>query len=87
MKDKGQALLSCEENFKQLEEIVAAEHQSCDAHQEHIKQLVVSESDLRVQLNVYATKFEQFQEALNTSNDMFTQFKKKLEEMTKTIRR
>ena len=50
-------------------------------------QLMVSESDLRVQLNVYATKFEQFQEALNTSNDMFSQFKKKLDEMTKTTRR
>jgi len=46
-----------------------------------------SEADLRVQLNVYATKFEQFQDALNTSNDMFSQFKRKLEEMTKTIQR
>jgi len=55
------------------------------AYQEHISQLAATESELRSQLALYAEKFDQFQEALNKSNDMFSQFKGKMEKMAETI--
>eukprot|EP01117_Protostelium_nocturnum_P017889 TRINITY_DN7366_c0_g1_i1.p1 TRINITY_DN7366_c0_g1~~TRINITY_DN7366_c0_g1_i1.p1 ORF type:complete len:382 (+),score=146.21 TRINITY_DN7366_c0_g1_i1:137-1282(+) len=46
-----------------------------------------NEKDLRSQLSLYAEKFEQFQETLTKSNDIFNTFKLEMEKMTKAIKK
>jgi len=57
------------------------------AYKEQIATLAKTENELRAQLALYAEKFEQFQDTLTKSNDVFTTFKQEMERMTKTIKR
>eukprot|EP00638_Chattonella_subsalsa_P003671 CAMPEP_0117759810 /NCGR_PEP_ID=MMETSP0947-20121206/16229_1 /TAXON_ID=44440 /ORGANISM="Chattonella subsalsa, Strain CCMP2191" /LENGTH=475 /DNA_ID=CAMNT_0005580327 /DNA_START=1 /DNA_END=1428 /DNA_ORIENTATION=- len=86
-------LAAVEIESRQLEELYAAqnalaaqEKAKAAGYQDHIRVLSEKESELRCQLSTYADKFEQFQDALNRSNDMFSEFKNKMEAMTKTIK-
>eukprot|EP00276_Gloeochaete_wittrockiana_P023406 CAMPEP_0184366002 /NCGR_PEP_ID=MMETSP1089-20130417/151510_1 /TAXON_ID=38269 ORGANISM="Gloeochaete wittrockiana, Strain SAG46.84" /NCGR_SAMPLE_ID=MMETSP1089 /ASSEMBLY_ACC=CAM_ASM_000445 /LENGTH=47 /DNA_ID= /DNA_START= /DNA_END= /DNA_ORIENTATION= len=46
--------------------------------------IVQTENELRQQLAIYTEKFEQFQETLSKSNEVFSSFKLEMEKMTKT---
>lgn len=63
------------------------ERQKCAKYEQQIKGLLEGERSLRAQVTEYGDRFEQFQEALNKSNDMFGSFKTRMEEMTQIIRR
>jgi chromosome segregation ATPase len=84
---KQQRVRELEDQQREQEALFAAEQQRTEGYQEHIRSLAASEAELRGQLSMYAEKFEQFQEALNSSNDMFNSFKRKMEEMTRTIKK
>jgi len=71
--------------LEQQAQLATQEKGKAQAYQEHITQLAATEAELRSQLALYAEKFDQFQEALNKSNDMFSQFKVKMEKMAETI--
>ncbi|KAL9085671.1 MAG: hypothetical protein Q9159_004548 [Coniocarpon cinnabarinum] len=43
-----------------------------------------TEAELRSQLNIYVEKFKQVEDTLNNSNELFTTFRKEMEEMSKT---
>jgi chromosome segregation ATPase len=74
-----------EAKCQQQENIFAQEKAKSDAYRAHIAQLTATEKELNSQLALYASKFEHFQEALSRSNDMFKQFKEKMERMAETI--
>lgn len=63
------------------------ERQKCVKYEQQIKSLLEGEKSLRAQVTEYGDRFEQFQEALNKSNDMFGSFKTRMEDMTQIIRR
>jgi chromosome segregation ATPase len=63
------------------------ERQKCSKYEQQIKSLLEGEKTLRAQVTEYGDRFEQFQEALNKSNDMFGSFKTRMEDMTQIIRR
>lgn len=84
-KDLERQLL--EAKLKQQMEIAAQEALKAQAYKEQITFLAKTESELRAQLSLYAEKFEQFQDTLTKSNDVFTTFKQEMERMTKTIKK
>eukprot|EP00731_Ephydatia_muelleri_P032196 Em0023g703a len=53
--------------------------------QKRCELLTQQEMDLRGQLAMYSEKFEEFQQALSKSNDVFGTFKKEMDKMSKTI--
>lgn len=84
-KDLERQLL--EAKLKQQTEIAAQEALKAQAYKEQITFLAKTENELRAQLSLYAEKFEQFQDTLTKSNDVFTTFKQEMERMTKTIKK
>lgn len=46
-----------------------------------------TESELRSQLNIYVEKFKQVEDTLNNSNDLFLNFRKEMETMTKKTKK
>jgi hypothetical protein len=48
-----------------------------------ISNLLKTEKELRAQLSLYAEKFEQFQETLTKSNEVFNTFKQEMERVIK----
>jgi uncharacterized coiled-coil DUF342 family protein len=54
---------------------------------EQINALLKTEAELRGQLAMYGDKFEQFQDTLTKSNEVFATFKKEMEKMSKTIKK
>lgn len=46
-----------------------------------------TESELRSQLNIYVDKFKQVEDTLNNSNDLFLNFRKEMETMTKKTKK
>lgn len=50
-------------------------------YEEKISSMAKSEKELRSQLTLYAEKFEQFQETLTKSNDIFNTFKLEMEKV------
>jgi uncharacterized protein YukE len=63
------------------------ERQKCAKYEQQIKGLLEGERSLRAQVTEYGDRFEQFQDALNKSNEMFGSFKTRMEDMTQIIRR
>ncbi|PRP85005.1 hypothetical protein PROFUN_07293 [Planoprotostelium fungivorum] len=62
-------------------------HQLAVQQEQRIENLLKNERDLKSQLTLYAEKFEQFQETLTKSNDIFNTFKLEMEKMSKTIKK
>lgn len=83
-KDLERQLL--EAKLKQQADIALQEALKAQAYKEQIASLAKTEGELRNQLSLYAEKFEQFQDTLTKSNDVFTTFKQEMERMTKTIK-
>jgi Myosin-like coiled-coil protein len=65
----------------------AAENAKNRHYLEQIDALTKTEAELRSQLALYAEKFEQFQETLTKSNDVFSTFKQEMERMSDTIKK
>eukprot|EP01111_Echinosteliopsis_oligospora_P007152 TRINITY_DN2181_c2_g1_i1.p1 TRINITY_DN2181_c2_g1~~TRINITY_DN2181_c2_g1_i1.p1 ORF type:complete len:337 (+),score=117.98 TRINITY_DN2181_c2_g1_i1:25-1035(+) len=84
-KDLEQQLL--EAKLKQQADIALQEALKAQAYKEQTVTLVMTENELRAQLSLYAEKFEQFQDTLTKSNDVFTTFKQEMQRMTKTIKK
>jgi chromosome segregation ATPase len=84
-KDLERALI--EAKLKQQADIALQEALKAQAYKEQIASLAHTETELRNQLSIYAEKFEQFQETLVKSNDVFSTFKSEMERMTKQIKR
>ncbi|XP_030374047.1 alpha-taxilin [Scaptodrosophila lebanonensis] len=51
--------------------------------QRAIKELTDREHQLKEQLNIYTAKYDEFQQSLQKSNDVFTSYKQELEKMSK----
>eukprot|EP01112_Ceratiomyxa_fruticulosa_P006757 TRINITY_DN1763_c0_g1_i4.p1 TRINITY_DN1763_c0_g1~~TRINITY_DN1763_c0_g1_i4.p1 ORF type:complete len:349 (+),score=85.39 TRINITY_DN1763_c0_g1_i4:243-1289(+) len=80
---EGQLL---EAKLKQQLELTMQEALKAQSYKEQLIALNKTEQELRAQLSLYAEKFEQFQETLTKSNDVFATFKGEMEKMSKTIR-
>jgi len=76
-----------EAKLKQQAEIATQESLRAQSYNEQIITLTSREKELSTQLAYYAEKFEQFQETLTKSNEIFTTFKQEMEKMSKTIKK
>jgi len=91
LKTKDLELQLLEAKVNQLTQIAAQEavkaKSDIAAYKQQIASLTQTEEELRKQLALYAEKFEQFQETLTKSNDVFNTFKQEMDRMTKTIKK
>ena len=76
-----------EAKLKQQMEIATQETIRAKSYNEQITMLTNREKELSAQLAYYADKFEQFQDTLSKSNDIFTTFKQEMEKMSRTIKK
>lgn len=76
-----------EVKLKQQEEINKQGEANLQTYTEQIAQLLQTEQDLRGRLALYGEKFEQFQDMLTKSNEVFASFKTQMEKMSKTIKK
>eukprot|EP00727_Mastigamoeba_balamuthi_P006422 m51a1_g240 hypothetical protein (682) ;mRNA; f:140198-142860 len=74
-----------EARLKQQAEVAVQEALKAQAYLEQATAMAKTEADLRGQVTLYAEKFEQFQETLSKSNDVFATFKSEMDRMAKTI--
>merc|ERR1712110_130884 len=58
-----------------------------EAYQQRLREAQNNERDIQSHLKQYTEKFEQFQDTLSKSNEIFATFKQEMERMTKTIAR
>lgn len=56
-------------------------------YQKKCHELTSNEVQLRTQLCLYTDKYEEFQTTLNKSNEMFSHFKKEMDQMSKKIKK
>lgn len=87
LKAKILELQLLEAKHEQHMQFIRHERARSDAYKQHIAQLTVTECELKAQLSQYSEKFEHFQDALNRSNGMFTQFEEKMDVMSANIAR
>lgn len=76
-----------EVKLKQQEELHKQGEAKIELYTEQITQLLKTEQALRERLSLYEDKFEQFQEMLTKSNEVFASFKTQMEKMSKTIKK
>jgi chromosome segregation ATPase len=76
-----------EVKLKQQQDISMQAETKSRLYTEQIAQLLKTEQDLRSQLALYGDKFEQFQDTLTKSNEVFATFKIELEKMSKTVKK
>ncbi|CAN8302384.1 unnamed protein product [Cochlearia groenlandica] len=72
--------------IKQHEEKLIHEQSQMKVYAEQVSQLLSTEKNLRVQLTSDGEKFQQFQDALVKSNEVFETFKLEIEKMSKAIK-
>ncbi|CAL9173659.1 unnamed protein product [Musa hybrid cultivar] len=72
--------------LKQQEEKSAKEETQMQLYAEQVSQLMATEKSLRLQLAADEERFQQFQDALSKSNEVFEAFKQEIEKMTKLIK-
>ncbi|KAH7430716.1 hypothetical protein KP509_08G011200 [Ceratopteris richardii] len=75
-----------EVKLKQQEEINKQGEAKLFGLTEHITQLLQTEQEQKARIALYGEKFEQFQEMLSKSNEVFASFKTQMEKMSKTIK-
>jgi len=78
-KVKQQTQIAASESHRAKTQLQSFEEQSLNSSK--------TEKELRAQLALYAQKFEQFQETLSKSNDVFNTFKQDMERMARTIKK
>ncbi|KAI9124676.1 hypothetical protein K1719_004598 [Acacia pycnantha] len=86
LKQKALELQIAELKMKQYEEKLVQEQSQMKVYAEQVSQLLETENSLRLQLTADGEKFQQFQEALLKSNEVFETFKQEIEKMTKSIK-
>ncbi|XVE75341.1 hypothetical protein DITRI_Ditri12bG0086600 [Diplodiscus trichospermus] len=72
--------------IKQNEEKLIQEQAQMKVYAEQVSQLLATEKNLRLQLTADGEKFQQFQDALLKSNEVFETFKQEIEKMAKSIK-
>lgn len=86
LKQKTLELQIADLKTKQCEEKLIQEQSQMKSYAEQISQLLATEKNLRLQLTADGEKFQQFQDALLKSNEVFETFKQEIEKMTKSIK-
>ncbi|KAF2560621.1 hypothetical protein F2Q70_00015266 [Brassica cretica] len=86
MKQKTLELQISEIKIKQHEEKVIHEQSQMKVYADQVSQLLATEKNLRVQLTSDGEKFQQFQDALVKSNEVFEPFKQEIDKMSKAIK-
>ncbi|KAK9684017.1 hypothetical protein RND81_10G180800 [Saponaria officinalis] len=86
LKQKTLELKIAELKIQQNEEKVAHEQAQMKIYAEKISQLLETEKSLRLQLSADGEKFQQFQDALLKSNEVFETFKQEIEKMAKSTK-
>eukprot|EP00128_Syssomonas_multiformis_P009696 Colp12_sorted_trinity150504_noHs@2509 len=80
-----------EEHFSKILKAKELEYQLSEAklmqHTAMRNESLRREQELRNEIAVYGERFEQFQDTLSKSNEVFDTFKKEIEKMTKTIKK
>ncbi|KAL3656109.1 hypothetical protein CASFOL_000505 [Castilleja foliolosa] len=86
LKQKTLELQLAELKLKQHEERLNREQSQMKLYSEQVAHLLTTEKNLRLQLTSDGEKFQQFQEALVKSNEVFETFKQEIEKMAKSIK-
>ncbi|RYQ92849.1 hypothetical protein Ahy_B09g099097 isoform A [Arachis hypogaea] len=86
LKQKTLELQLADLRVKQHEEKLVQEQSQIKVYAEQVSQLLATEKNLRMQLTTDGEKFQQFQEALSKSNEVFETFKNEIEKMAKSIK-
>ncbi|GLT70100.1 hypothetical protein SLA2020_421990 [Shorea laevis] len=86
LKQKTLEVQLAELKIKQHEEKLIQEQAQMKVYAEQVSQLLATEKNLRLQLTADGEKFQQFQDALLKSNEVFETFKQEIEKMTKSIK-
>ncbi|GLJ26374.1 hypothetical protein SUGI_0508170 [Cryptomeria japonica] len=86
LKKKTLELQLAEIKLQQQQEACNQEQAKSQLYTEQITQLLTTEKNLRFQLAVDGEKFQEFQDTLTKSNEVFESFKKEMEKMAKTIK-
>ncbi|OMO81181.1 Taxilin family [Corchorus olitorius] len=86
LKQKTLELQLADLKIKQHEEKLLQEQAQMKVYAEQVSQLLATEKNLRLQLTADGEKFQQFQDALLKSNEVFETFKQEIEKMAKSIK-
>ncbi|XP_050156852.1 uncharacterized protein LOC126630734 isoform X1 [Malus sylvestris] len=86
LKQKSLELQIADLKTKQHEEKLLQEQSQMKLYAEQVSQLLSTEKNLRLQLTADGEKFQQFQDALLKSNEVFETFKQEIEKMAKSIK-
>ncbi|CAN4125588.1 unnamed protein product [Withania somnifera] len=86
LKQKTLELQLADLKIKQHEEKLQQEQSQMKIYADQVLQLLATEKNLRLQLTADGEKFQQFQEALLKSNEVFETFKQDIEKMAKSIK-
>ncbi|KAL4282175.1 hypothetical protein GQ457_03G027540 [Hibiscus cannabinus] len=86
LKQKTLELQLSDLKIKQHEEKLIQEQAQMKVYAEQVSQLLATEKNLRMQLTADGDKFQQFQDALTKSNEVFVTFKQEIEKMAKSIK-
>lgn len=85
LKQKSLELQIADIKVQQHEGKLVHEQSQIKLYAEQVSQLLATEKDLRLQLAADGEKFQQFQEALTKSNEVFETYKKEIKKMEKSI--
>ncbi|PON63046.1 Taxilin family [Trema orientale] len=86
LKQKSLELQIADLKIKQHEEKLVQEQSCIKLYAEQVSQLLATEKNLRLQLTADGEKFQQFQDALLKSNEVFETFKQEIQKMAKSIK-
>ncbi|PIA29168.1 hypothetical protein AQUCO_06200034v1 [Aquilegia coerulea] len=86
LKKKNLELQLADLKIQKHEEKLAQEKSQMKLYAEQVPQLLATEKTLRLQLAADGEKFQQFQDALTKSNEVFETFKQEIEKMAKSIK-
>ncbi|XP_010937825.1 uncharacterized protein [Elaeis guineensis] len=86
LKQKTLELQLADLKIQKQQEKSAQEQTQMQLYAEQVAQLMATEKSLRLQLVADGEKFQQFQEALSKSNEVFEAFKQEMEKMAKLIK-
>ncbi|GMP68917.1 hypothetical protein CsSME_00028362 [Camellia sinensis var. sinensis] len=86
LKQKTLELQIADLKTQQHEEKLLQEQSQLKFYAEQVSELLANEKNLRLQLTADGEKFQQFQDALVKSNEVFETFKQEIEKMAKSIK-
>ncbi|RCV45295.1 hypothetical protein SEVIR_9G446300v4 [Setaria viridis] len=86
LKEKMLELELADLKLQQQQEKAAQEHSQMQLYAEQVSQLMTTEKNLRLQLASDGERFQQFQDALSKSNEVFETYKQEMEKMISVIK-